>query len=95
MSRGYWLVQIDVSDPGAYEAYRNAVVAYLAAVGGKFLVRGGKREVKEGSTRSRCVVVEFQDYPTALACYESEAYARIRALREHIAVADFAVVEGV
>ena len=36
---------------------------------------------KEGSSRSRNVVIEFADYETALACYSSPEYAACIALR--------------
>ena len=36
---------------------------------------------KEGRSRSRNVVIEFQDYATALACYNSVAMYRLVALR--------------
>ena len=42
--------------------------------GAKFLVRGGKYETREGTSRSRNVVLEFKDYETALACYNSPEY---------------------
>jgi len=34
-------------------------------------VRGGTFETREGTSRSRNVVLEFKDYETALACYNS------------------------
>ena len=38
-------------------------------------------ESKEGSSRSRNVVMEFKDYETALACYNSPEYVRLVAIR--------------
>jgi uncharacterized protein (DUF1330 family) len=39
-------------------------------------------------------VIEFKDYATALACYESEDYRRAVVLRDAASVADVVVVEG-
>ena len=56
----YFIVDIDVTDPAAFEEYRKAVPATVEKYGGKFLVRGGRLEVLEGSWRpKRVVVTEF------------------------------------
>ncbi len=70
MAKGYWIAHIDVSDPDAYKAYLGANAIRLAKYGARFLVRAGRNETKEGTLRSRHVVIEFEDYATALACYE-------------------------
>jgi len=62
--------------------------------GAKFLVRGGQHEVKEGSYRSRNVVLEFKDYETALACYNSPEYARLVAIRSPHSRGDLVIIEG-
>ena len=94
MARGYWIAHVDVADAQAYEAYRIANAVAFAKYGARFLVRGGRGEAKEGALRSRHVVIEFADYATALACYESQEYARARALREPVSQVDCVVVEG-
>ncbi|MGD0186012.1 MAG: DUF1330 domain-containing protein [Roseiarcus sp.] len=94
MAKGYWIAHVDVADAEAYQAYRNANAVAFAKYGARFLVRAGRGEVKEGALRSRHVVIEFKDYATALACYESEEYARARALREPVSQVDCVVVEG-
>jgi uncharacterized protein (DUF1330 family) len=38
------------------------------------LVRGGPFSVNENRARSRNVVIEFMDYASARACYESSEY---------------------
>src|SRR5437667_172509 len=62
--------------------------------GRRFLVRGGKSEIVEGNSRTRHVVIEFQDYSTALACYRSPEYQRAMALRKDHSVGDIMVIEG-
>jgi len=49
----------------------------FAKYGGKFLVRGGRHVSKEGTSRTRNVVIEFKDYDTAIACYNSPEYVRL------------------
>jgi uncharacterized protein (DUF1330 family) len=66
----------------------------FAKYGAQFLVRGGPHEVKEGSSRSRNVVLEFKDYETALACYNSPEYARLVAIRSPHSQGDLVIIEG-
>jgi len=93
-ARGYWIVHLDVSDPEAFKAYQSASAPVFARFGGRFLVRGGSGDTKAGALRSRHVVIEFKDYATALACYESDDYRRAGLLRDATSRADFVVVEG-
>ena len=94
MAKGYWIVRGDVSDPEAYKAYVAANGAAFRKFGAHFLVRGGKHETVEGAGRARNVVIEFEDYATALACFRSPEYATARALRLPAAVIDIVVIEG-
>ncbi|MGA9006789.1 MAG: DUF1330 domain-containing protein [Xanthobacteraceae bacterium] len=68
MPKGYWLPQIDVSDPQGYQAYMAATPPALEKYRGFALVRGGKSELVKGQFRSRAVICRFPDYATALAC---------------------------
>src|SRR4051794_15158178 len=94
MPNGYWIARIDVSDPEAYRAYVAANAAALRRYGARFLVRAGAFEVVEGQSRARNVVIEFKDYATALACYQSPEYQQARALRQGHCVVDLIVIEG-
>jgi uncharacterized protein (DUF1330 family) len=94
MPKGYWVPQIDVSDPEGYKAYMAATPAAHKKYGGVALIRGGKSEVVEGHARARCVLREFPDYAAALACYRSPEYQRARPLRLPHSVCDFLIVEG-
>jgi len=94
MAKGYWVAHIDVSNPDGYKAYVSANAEPLRKYGGKFLVRGGKFENPEGKVRSRNVVIEFKDYETALACYNSPEYQAAIALRAPHSAGDVMVIEG-
>src|SRR5215217_7921124 len=56
MTKGYWVVFADVTDPEGYKGYMAANAKALLKHGGRFLARGGKVEPKEGKPRSRVVV---------------------------------------
>ena len=94
MTKGYWIVGGDVSDPEGYKQYVAENAKAFRKYGARFLVRAGKSEVVEGTVRSRNVVIEFKDYATALACYRSPEYARAMDLRRGRADSDIVIVEG-
>ena len=94
MAKGYWLAQVDVTDPKVYQDYVAANQTAFHKYGARYVVRAGRHEVMEGSCRPRLVVIEFPDYETALACYRSPEYRHAAAMRHGHAVVDIAVVEG-
>ena len=94
MPKGYWLAQVEVTDPEGYKEYVAANQVAFCKFGGRYVVRAGRHEVLEGNFRSRLVVIEFPDYAAALACYRSPEYREAMALRRGRAVADIAIVEG-
>ena len=95
MARGYWIVHIDVTDPSGYDAYRQANGAAFAKYKARFLVRGGQYEGREGAEpRTRHVVIEFADYATARACYDSPEYQDAAAKRAGAVEIDLMIVEG-
>jgi uncharacterized protein (DUF1330 family) len=94
MAKGYWIARVDVSSEDGYKLYAAANPAIFKKFGGKFVVRGGKFEAPEGTSRSRNVVIEFPDYATALACYRSPEYqANIKVRQPHAAI-DIIIIEG-
>lgn len=94
MANGYWLALVDVTDPEQYQKYVTANAVAFEKYGARFLVRGGTREVVEGTAAQRIVVIEFPDYATALACYHSPEYAAAMALREGASDANIIVLDG-
>ncbi len=94
MAKGYWIAHVDVADAEAYKAYQSANAVAFAKYGARFLVRAARSELKEGALRSRHVVIEFPDYATAVACYDSNEYRRALALRQPVSQGDVVIVEG-
>ena len=92
----YLLARIEVRDAAGFDAYREAVVPVIAAYGGRYLVRGGALEVKEGAPPpGRLVVVEFPDMAAAQAFYGSAEYAPVLKLRLNSTASEVVLVEGV
>ena len=95
MPKGYWIAHVDVHNPDGYKDYVAQNGPVFNKFGGRFLVRGGQFQPKEGDAhRSRNVVIEFPDYATALACYDSPEYQRLVALRAPYGVSDLIIAEG-
>ena len=94
MAKGYWIAHVDVTDPENYKQYQALNAKAFAKYGAKFLVRAGKCETRAGKLRARHVVIEFDTYEKALACYDSPEYKAAEAVRNKYSSADVIVVEG-
>jgi uncharacterized protein (DUF1330 family) len=94
MAKGYWIGRVDVKDEEGYKPYAAANPGIIKKFGGRFVVRGGKFESKEGTSRARNVVIEFPSFQAAMDCFNSPEYQENMKLREAHAVADIIVIEG-
>jgi uncharacterized protein (DUF1330 family) len=94
MAKGYWIGRVDVNDDEGYKPYAAANPAIFKKYGARYVVRGGKFESKEGTSRSRNVVIEFPSFQAALDCYHSPEYQANIKVRQTAAVADIIVIEG-
>ena len=91
----YVIGDIEVSDPAAYEEYRKQVLAVVTKYGGKFIVRGGRIDSKEGGWNpKRMVVLEFPSLAQAQKWYGSPEYAPLIELRQKAAKGRLIIVEG-
>ncbi len=92
----YVLVDLEVTDPVVYEEYRKVVPSSIAKYGGRFVVRGGQFEVREGDWQPRSLVIlEFPSYEEARRWYDSEEYAPQLEMRLKSSTANLLIVEGV
>jgi uncharacterized protein (DUF1330 family) len=91
----YVIGEIDVTDPAVYEDYRKQVLAVVTKYGGRFLVRGGKVDSKEGGwAPRRIVVLEFPSMEQAQKWYQSPEYAPLIKLRQKASKGKLILVEG-
>lgn len=94
-AKGYVFVEIAVTNPEAYEGYKAAVAPMVAAAGGRYLVRGGKSEAREGAPPAgRVVILEYPSFEAAKAFLESPEYQAIIHLRTDNTVSRLMIVEG-
>ena len=91
----YVIGDIEVTDPAAFKEYRNRVGATVEQYGGKFVVRGGKVNPKEGDWQPRLLVMlEFPSLEQAERWYTSPEYKPLIALREDAARTQLLIAEG-
>ena len=91
----YVIAEVDVIDPAAYEEYRKQVLAVVTKYDGKFIVRGGKVDPKEGGwTPKRIVVLEFPSLAQAQKWYHSPEYEPLIKLRQKASKGKLILVEG-
>lgn len=92
----YVIANIDVKDAVGYEEYKKLTAPSIEKYGGRYVVRGGNFQVLEGRWKpARLAVLEFPSAEQARRWYDSEEYAKAKAIRMRTAEADLVIVEGV
>jgi uncharacterized protein (DUF1330 family) len=93
---GYVIAIVEVTNAEGYRRYSEQVPATIAKYGGRYLVRGGKTDVREGEWPGpRTVILEFPSLARALEWYESPEYKPLRPIRHANSRARIAFFEGV
>ena len=83
MAKGYLLGQITINDKDQYKKYNSKIGDIIEEYGGKYLVKGGFRVVKEGyPSWQRDVLVEFKDIETAKLFLSSKKFKDISKFRK-------------
>lgn len=91
----YVIVDIDITDPAGYEEYKKLAAPTVTAYGGRYIARGGKTEVLEGSwSPRRLVILEFESIEKAKQWLHSPEYNGPRKLRYKTARTNMIVIEG-
>ena len=83
MEKGYLLGQITISDKSQYKLYDSKIGNVIEEFGGRYLVKGGLRMVKEGNPSfQRDVLIEFKDIETAQRFFSSQQFKEISEFRK-------------
>ena len=91
----YVIAEVDVHDAALFDEYRKLVPATISQYGGKYLVRGGATDSKEGGWQpKRVVLLEFPSADQARKWYHSPEYAPALAMRLKAARSKMVIVEG-
>jgi uncharacterized protein (DUF1330 family) len=93
---GYVIADVEIFDAAGFEEYRARVPGTIAQYGGRYLVRGGATETREGDwSPRRLIVLEFPSTARAREWLASPEYAPLAALRQRSARTRLVVAEGV
>lgn len=93
--KGYWLILAgDITDQDAQAAY-GALWAPIEEHYKARLLRGDAApHLLEGRDTSRVILVEFPDFDTAKACYNSPEYQAAKVSARKAALRDLVIFEG-
>ena len=92
----YLIAEVETTNPDLMAQYRELVLPTLASFGGRFIVRGGRTETKEGDWQpQRLVVIEFPSMEQARAWYDSDAYREPKAMRMAAGNTRLLLVDGI
>ncbi|MBP18283.1 MAG: DUF1330 domain-containing protein [Pseudomonadales bacterium] len=91
----YLVGDITITDAEAYAEYAKLVPSIIEKHAGRYLVRGGNAEIREGDWEpDRMVVLEFPSKQAAIDFLEDPAYAPVAAIRHANAETRLVLVEG-
>lgn len=91
----YVIAEVEITEPKTFQEYAKGVPGTIAAYGGKYLVRGGAVESKEGNwSPKRLVILEFASMNQARNWYHSPEYKPLLELRLKSATTKVLFVEG-
>jgi uncharacterized protein (DUF1330 family) len=92
----YIIAELDITDPAAYEEYKQRVPAVIASDGGRYIVRGGAVEsLENGWSPIRVANLEFPSMQHARDWYRSPEYAPLIHLRMRAAKSRLTLVDGI
>ena len=91
----YVVVEVTVTNPEPYAAYRDLATASVARHGGRFLARGGTITPLEGDWQpQRLVIIEFPSVEAARAFYHSDDYQQALQVRLANSVGKALIIDG-
>ncbi len=95
MPKAYWIAHVTIVEPVAYSKYASAAGDAFKKYGGNILARAGKAIGLEGEFSKRNVVIEFNDFDTAMGCYNSPEYQAAKKFRTNAGSVQIVIAEGV
>jgi uncharacterized protein (DUF1330 family) len=94
-NKGYWIAHVKITNPERYQDYVAANAVALRKYNARFLVRAGQSVVAKGDLDGRRhVVIEFDSFAAARACYESPEYQAAAKIRDEASDAHLVIIEG-
>ena len=92
--KGYWISRFDITDEAIFPEYGKRALPAIAKYNGRLLARGGRATALEGRDYARNIIIEFDSYEQALACYESPEYQESLPYAQRASDRELFIVEG-
>ena len=93
---GYVVADVRVTDEAGFADFAAGVPASIERHGGKYIIRGGDPEVRQGDwAPPRFVVVEFDSVEAGRAWLDSESYAELAEILNRTSNTSIIVMDGV
>jgi uncharacterized protein (DUF1330 family) len=92
----YYVAEFQATDPEGIKPYSAQVESTFKPFSGRYVVRGGELDVKDGfGAQGRLVMIKFDSLAQARAWYNSTAYQAIIPIRHRSGNTRAYIVEGV
>ncbi len=91
---GYWIIRGNLKDQAALEAYAAAFQPLGQRYRVKIIAGRGQSKTVEGPSFGRHLVIRFDSYAEALACYEDPEYQALLPLVERAQQRELVIIEG-
>ncbi|MEX2238612.1 MAG: DUF1330 domain-containing protein [Dehalococcoidia bacterium] len=92
----YVVVEVETTDEVEMARYREMARPIIESMGGRYLARGGRSRLLEGSgLPTRLVILEFDSFEQAEAWWASDEYAEAKGLRQQCGSTRMLLVAGV
>ncbi|MFM0487694.1 DUF1330 domain-containing protein [Paraburkholderia graminis] len=91
----YYVAEFQATNPEGIKPYSAKVESTFKPFSGRYIVRGGELDVKEGfGAQGRLVMIKFDSLAQAQAWYSSPAYQAITPIRHRSGNTRAYIVEG-
>ncbi len=91
----YFVAEVEVLDPVAFQEYAKGAPATVAQFGGTYIARGGAIEILEGSwAPKRLTIIRFENVAAVKAWFDSPEYRPFKEIRKKTTKANLLVTEG-
>ena len=92
---GYWIIRgAEIRDADALREYGKLWPGIAERFGAEIIAGKGEFETREGPQFARQLIVRFDSYQRALACYDSPEYQRAKAVALKASERELSIVEG-
>ncbi|MGP6087292.1 DUF1330 domain-containing protein [Antarctobacter jejuensis] len=91
---GYLIAHVTVHDLEQYKPYVTGNTPIMRGHGARYIVRGGRAELLEGTSGERHVVIAYPSFDAARAAYFDPAYQELVKIRKAHSEGTIILVEG-